>query len=188
MSVLAALVFLFAAVVIVELLKPSSKNKRNSREPASRARRHDVSTWPARQKQFELPYLARTLMTPTEKRFFKAISAIGANNGFLVAPQVAMSALVDIPKKYNENQYAHINRAGFSQKRLDYVLLDVESLNPVLVIELDDPSHDGRENEDAPREKMLKVTGYPLLRIDVRDQLTRGQIAGLIAATREKTS
>lgn len=169
-------IFFFLVVVIaVELLKPTRQKGRNRKEPGL-----DEPTRPTR-KQFQIPHIARALMTPSEKDFFRTLSEVGADQGFLVAPQVAMSAMVDIPKKYNENRYVHTNRAGFAQKRLDFVLLDADSLDPILVIELDDPSHDGREEEDAQREELLEATGYRLLRVDVRERLSPEGLADRIA-------
>ena len=116
-------------------------------------------------------------MTPTEKQFFKKLCKAVEPLNVVVAPQVAMSAIVDVPRQFNENKFRHKNRAGFAQKRLDFVLLDIKSLEPILVVELDDPSHDGREFEDSRRDDILAETGHPLLRIDVRENLTTEQLA-----------
>jgi hypothetical protein len=171
------------AIVVAELLRPTRKKKRDWREPVMREQL-DERSFRSFREQFQVPYIPRALMTAPEKKFFKVLAKVAAEQGLLVAPQVAMSALVDVPRKYNENRFAHINRAGFAQKRLDYVLIDMEFLEPVLVVELDDPSHDGREYEDARREDLLEAAGYKVLRVDVRERLSPGELAEKIAASR----
>jgi very-short-patch-repair endonuclease len=137
-------------------------------------------------KRFQIPHIPRRLMPPSEKEFFKKLYAAGEPWELIVAPQVAMSAIGAIPKKYNDNlKYRHKNRAGFAQKRLDFVLLDSDSLEPVLVVELEDQIHDNREDEDAQRNEILAETGYPLLRIAVRERLTTEQLTERIAEVLE---
>lgn len=154
---------LAATVVVVEILRPAKKAKRSA------TRRVDPV-------DFNVPHSPRDALTPTEKKFFQTLQSIGAVQGFVVAPQMAMSAIVDTPQKFNENKFRNKNRAGFAQKRLDFVLLDHRHLRTVLVIELDDPSHDGREAEDSQREDILAEAGHRLLRVDVREQLTKEQL------------
>ena len=54
-------------------------------------------------------------------------------------------------------------RSQFNRKIADFVVCD-ERMNIVAVIELDDSSHRGREQQDAVRDAMLNEAGYPVLR------------------------
>ena len=54
-------------------------------------------------------------------------------------------------------------RNQFNRKVTDFVLLD-KNCNVVAIIELDDPSHLGKEQEDATRDAMLEEAGYRVLR------------------------
>lgn len=110
-----------------------------------------------------LELIPHALMTEAEKRFFEVLETAAAPT-FLVCPQVAMSAIVTRPS--HQNQLRH--RAAFSQKRLDFVLVDRETLTARLVVELDDQSHRNRQTEDAKRDEMLAEAGYPTLRVPVR--------------------
>ena len=74
---------------------------------------------------------------------------------FHVLAQVAFSALIT-------NQNLKI-RSKFNRKVTDFVLLDHE-LKVVAIIELDDPSHIGKEVEDALRDEMLFEAGYQVYR------------------------
>ena len=72
-----------------------------------------------------------------------------------VLAQVAFSALITSQNYKIRNQ--------FNRKVTDFVLLD-KNCNVVAVIELDDPSHIGKEQEDAARDAMLQEAGYRVLR------------------------
>lgn len=72
-----------------------------------------------------------------------------------VLAQVAFSALIT-------NQNYKI-RNQFNRKVTDFVLLD-KDCSVIVIIELDDPSHIGKEKEDAERDAMLQEAGYRVLR------------------------
>lgn len=172
------LIYVGLAVIILELLTPRKNGRRRSqsridpRMPNQPETGVDTFDSIALSAKFKVRHIRRSLMTNTEKSFFRQLRQAGSSLGFLVAPQVAMSSIIDIPARQNRSYYKHINRASFAQKRLDFVLLDEETLEPLLVVELDDPSHDGREAEDLERAEILEKTGHQLLRIDVRENLS----------------
>ena len=90
-----------------------------------------------------------------------------------IVPQMAMSALVDIAehqKRGLRGRQLGIRRSAFSQKRLDFVVLDAGDYSVVAVIELDDHTHDSkaRKAEDAARDAILESVGYPVVRFDAR--------------------
>lgn len=124
---------------------------------------------------FRVEHVATAPLTETEAKFFRRL--VEAVPEAVVVPQMAMSALVDVAehqKRGKHARYLNTNRAGFSQKRLDYVLLDRESLEVVCVIELDDHTHDAaaRKAADAERDAILTGAGYPVLRFDARKMPT----------------
>lgn len=72
-----------------------------------------------------------------------------------ILSQVAFSALITSDQLKIRNQ--------FNRKVTDFVLLD-EQLAVVMIIELDDRSHIGKEQIDAERDAMLNEAGYRVLR------------------------
>lgn len=108
-----------------------------------------------------LEIIPHALMSEAEKRFFEVLEA--AAPSFLVCPQVAMSAIVTQPIRHNPLRYWAVR----SQKRLDFVLVDRETLTARLVVKLDDSSHRHRQAEDAKRGEVLTQAGYPVLRVPV---------------------
>lgn len=125
---------------------------------------------------FKPSYVRRDAMTETELKFFRRL--VDALPEAVVAPQVAMSALVDVSPGQAQGKQGFINRAKFSQQRLDYVVFDRKVGGVVCVIELDDRTHDGvaQKAKDAQRDAILEGVGYAVLRFDARQMPTAAQL------------
>lgn len=115
-----------------------------------------------------IPFVRKPLLTPTELKFFKRLQA--AFPEVLVCPQMALAAVVDIPAKYSQGRYKHVNRAGFAAKFADFALVDPDTGEVLAIIELDDHTHDGaeRQAEDESRDAMLAQVGIEVHRFDAR--------------------
>lgn len=98
-------------------------------------------------------FYPRRVITAFESKMFHRLNEAFPN--YHVLAQVAFSALIT-----NQN-YKIRNR--FNRKVTDFVILD-QSYNVLVIIELDDPSHIGKETEDAERDAMLQEAGYRILR------------------------
>ena len=98
-------------------------------------------------------FFPRRVITAFESKMFHRLNE--AFPQYHVLAQVAFSALIT-----NQN-YKIRNR--FNRKVTDFVILD-SSYNVLVIIELDDPSHIGKEKEDAERDAMLEEAGYRVLR------------------------
>ena len=72
-----------------------------------------------------------------------------------ILAQVAFSALITHDQMNMRNQ--------FNRKVTDFVVLD-RDYNVLAIIELDDPTHIGKESEDAERDAMLLEAGYQVIR------------------------
>lgn len=68
-----------------------------------------------------------------------------------ILAQVAFSALI------TSDHYKI--RSRFNRKVTDFVILD-KDMQVIAIIELDDPSHIGKELEDKKRDHMLQQAGY----------------------------
>ena len=102
-------------------------------------------------------------LTNAEKSFFHVLSPI-VNNQYVICCQVSISTLIRINKKGRE-WWIYKGRLG--QKTIDFVLLDKNTLEPKMAIELDDSSHflSTRQKRDEFVEKVMEVAGIPLIRI-----------------------
>jgi hypothetical protein len=105
-----------------------------------------------------LRYTLKIPLTKSEVRFFRLLEK--AVPDFYIFPQVGMAAFLEPPPGKERMRYF----AKISQKRVDFLLCD-EDVKPVLIVELDDWSHDGQEDRDALRDAMPASAGVPTLRV-----------------------
>ncbi|QHH94620.1 DUF2726 domain-containing protein [Acinetobacter gyllenbergii] len=94
-------------------------------------------------------FFARPVITAFESRMFSRLQQAFPQHHVLA--QVAFSALI------TSDHYKI--RSKFNRKVTDFVVLDQE-MNVLAIIELDDPSHVGKELEDKKRDQMLQEAGY----------------------------
>ncbi|WP_413772549.1 DUF2726 domain-containing protein [Acinetobacter sp. ANC 4973] len=98
-------------------------------------------------------YYAKPVISNFEIKMFERLKKACPEHHVLA--QVAFSALM------TSNYMATRNK--FNRKVTDFVILN-HHLDVVCIIELDDPSHVGKENEDAKRDAMLQEAGYTVIR------------------------
>ncbi|WP_218955854.1 DUF2726 domain-containing protein [Acinetobacter sp. YH12054] len=98
-------------------------------------------------------FFPRRVITAFESKMFHRLNEAFPN--YHILAQVAFSALIT-----NQN-YKIRNR--FNRKVTDFVILD-QTYNVLVIIELDDRSHIGKEQEDAERDAMLEEAGYRVIR------------------------
>ena len=81
----------------------------------------------------------------------------------MICPKVRLGDIVRCP----EGTWTPDRGGPISAKHLDFVLVDDESFEILLAIELDDRSHDepGAQKRDRFKDKVLAQGGVPLLRV-----------------------
>lgn len=102
---------------------------------------------------FKQRFYSRPILTAFETQMFLKLKQTFPQ--YHVLTQVAFSALI------TNNDYKV--RRLFNRKVTDFVLLD-EELNIIVIIELDDPSHLYKQQEDLQRDNMLIEAGYHIFR------------------------
>lgn len=118
------------------------------------------------------------LLSKAERVFFDALlSAVG--DRLFIFCKVRMQDVLFLPKGTTERQ-SWLNKVR--QKHLDFVLCERQSIGPVLVIELDDSSHQREDarKRDAFKNKSLQDAGLPILRVNVQKSYDPTQLAELI--------
>ncbi|MCH7310794.1 DUF2726 domain-containing protein [Acinetobacter sp. ANC 4805] len=98
-------------------------------------------------------FFARPVITSFESKMFTRLQQ--AFPHYHILAQVAFSALI------TSDHYKI--RSQFNRKVTDFVVLDQE-MKVLAIIELDDPSHFGKELEDKKRDRMLQEAGYQVQR------------------------
>jgi hypothetical protein len=119
-----------------------------------------------------------SIMTPTELKFFRVLeSAIGEH--YYIFPQIHLDMVLEHKVK---GQNWNGARRHMSQKSVDFVLCDPQSMETILVIELDDFSH-ARVNvvkRDKEVSRMLKSASIPLCRFIVTKTFDPNEIRKVI--------
>lgn len=110
----------------------------------------------------------RYLMTQTEYKFYEVLHGI-IKDKFFIMPQVALSRIIEVQDgltKYgSDSWYANFSR--INKKTVDFVIFDKIYLSPMLIIELDDYTHNyfSRQKRDEFLDGALKAADLNVLHI-----------------------
>jgi hypothetical protein len=100
------------------------------------------------------------LMSASEIRFYRVLQMAVPNE--LVFPQVGMAALVRPRYAGADSRFVPAFRT-ISQKRIDFVVCNRDSMEVRCLVELDDSSHDARR--DQVRDAITAQAGYRTVRV-----------------------
>ncbi|MEM6409907.1 MAG: DUF2726 domain-containing protein [Pseudomonadota bacterium] len=118
-----------------------------------------------------LKVLPRPLMTRPERRVCSLIER--ALPGTRVHAQVSMGALMNPAKGLSKSDWwTTFNK--FSSKRVDFVVEDPATGKIIVLIELDDRSHNRRNDKD--RDTLTKHAGYRTVRLPAGERHTQASI------------
>jgi hypothetical protein len=100
-----------------------------------------------------------TLFSKGERAFYDVLR-IAVGNKWLIFAKVRLEDLVSVPIGV-QDRMKWVNKVR--QKHADFVLCSCDKISPVLVIELDDKSHDGEQQRRRDNEKtcVLEAAGLP---------------------------
>ena len=171
-SILAGIIaWVLIGYCVYRLFKPSPWRNKSAWLRRQRGGEH-VLTGP-------LPYQKKWyLLSPAERDFYETLrQAVG--NRYLIFAKVRLLDLLWLPDKM-ENRPLYIGRVA--SKHVDFVLCHPQTVAPVLVIELDDASHQlpERQERDHFVNEVLRVAGIPLLRVPVRKSFSASALHGQI--------
>lgn len=113
----------------------------------------------------KIPYIRKNLMTKNEWSFYKQLKPVADEFNLSILCKTRVADLVDIEKGLSKSEWqTAFNR--INKKHIDFILCKPENLYPVLLIELDDNSHDTEKGKQRDEfvEKVLDKAGYKLFR------------------------
>jgi len=134
------------------------------------------------------------VLTPAERAFFAALrdAVPHAMPGVCasVFPSVRLAEIlaVDAPKGANRSAWQRgFNR--ISSKQVDFVVCESSTTRPLLIIELDDPSHEAqaRKDRDDLVDKACASAGLPILHVVAATTYNSAVLARQIAEKRPKS-
>lgn len=153
---------IFAIIIIIALIAYIVINKKNEVKPAR------APAEPTQEENIKvtenLPYKKKLLLTKNEWSFYKSLKTVADELGYSVLAKIRVADLVEvIPTKDRSEWQKYFNK--INKKHIDFVLAKPENLQVVLLIELDDNSHNDKQKQrDEFIEALYKQTGYTLLR------------------------
>jgi Protein of unknown function (DUF2726) len=104
-----------------------------------------------------------SLLTPTEQKFYEALDR-AINGRYAILAKVRVADILQVSSQSNSAR--HRLFMSIACKHVDFVLVDVEDLHPVIAIELDDSSHQraDRIKRDELLNNLFSKAEFPLLR------------------------
>ena len=108
------------------------------------------------------PYERRELLTKREEAFYKILAPIIHDYGWELLMKLRLADIVGVSSG-QENYMSYFNK--IKAKHTDFVICDPETMEVLLAIELDDPSHEreDRIERDEFVDKVYEAVGIPLL-------------------------
>jgi hypothetical protein len=126
-----------------------------------------------------LPYRATgELLTQGERAFWHPLR-LAVGDRYLIFCKVRLADLAKSPEHRVDASRRFQDIGGF---HVDFVLCDVHSTAPLLVIELDDRSHAGprRQSRDRFKDAVLKAAGLPIYRVRCQQAYAPADLSGEI--------
>lgn len=118
-------------------------------------------------KNSKFKYKLRQFMSANEEAYFKHFLAIFPDK--YIAPQVSMDAVIepdvalDVKNAEGKNAYQSM-RGTIKANKIDFLILD-SNYKPQFIIEIDDNTHNNKQEADAQRDKNLKEASIKTIRI-----------------------
>jgi very-short-patch-repair endonuclease len=126
-----------------------------------------------------LPYRKRWyLLSQAERPFYEVLRTVVGKDMY-VFTKVRLLDLLWLPEN-TRRRLTYIRRV--MSKHVDFVLCDRQTVSPVLVVELDDSSHEilDRQERDAFVNKVLRTAGLPILRVRAMRSYVPNELAEMI--------
>jgi len=122
-------------------------------------------------------YPGKKVLSPWEQRAIKMLMD-QLSPALHLCPQVRLADIVNVESTNRSAWRSALNRIAC--KSVDFVVMDLQSGTPIMVIELDDRSHSraDRRERDALVNEVLRAASIPLVRfkpfgkLDIRPHLT----------------
>lgn len=133
-----------------------------------------------KEKTEHLPYTKKQYFLTNNERSLLAVIEKIVDNRYYIFPQVHFSKIIYAQGQQNfKNPYFN----KIDRKSADFVLFDKQNVSPVLVIEVDDASHNrpDRIERDGFIDRVLERCGIPIVRVqplvsegELREMLEKG--------------
>lgn len=118
------------------------------------------------------PYCKKNLLSNNELNFYKELKPVAEKLKLHIIAKVRIADFVDTEKGLDYfEKWEFLSK--ITQKHVDFILCNPEDLSPILLIELDDNSHESEKRKERDKfvEEVYKKTEYKLLRVRNADDI-----------------
>jgi len=145
------------------LFNPKSKSRKQPKEKVEYTYVDHTDPVLHEEEKKEYKYRRRYLLTKNELYFYKELKRIADKLNLTVLAKIRMADLVE-PKSHGKDYYGEFGK--IKAKHVDFALCNPDNLYVLLLIEVDDNSHDTKEGTERDEfvEVVYKSTGYTLYR------------------------
>jgi hypothetical protein len=164
-------------------LKSFIGEKMSSKKPGCLAALFGLVIKQQEQTQEQFPYKAKQIFLSNAEASFYHLLKKMTGETMVIFPHIVLSDLVSFSGVDRTEYYRFSNR--IDRKQVDFVLADSKTLRPILVIELDDSTHQRSDRVERDRfvEKVLETAQIPLARVPVRPSYDAKELGELFKTT-----
>ncbi len=157
-------------LVVAKYFLPEQSKQTAVQEPESDRLEYDRRKW---------------LLTKAEFSLYRVLEQV-VGSELIICPKVRLADVIAV-KKGADNWQKHQNR--IQSKHVDFVLCTPDTIEPRVVIELNDASHDrdDRKKRDAFVERALAAAGLPFVAIRARQGYVPAEVKAAIKAAMANT-
>jgi len=112
----------------------------------------------------KLPNQNKHLLTKNEWYFYKELKPIADKYSLHILAKIRLADLIEVETTNNKEFYKYFNK--IKSKHIDFALCQPDNLKILLIIELDDSSHDTKKGKyrDEFLTNVLTKCGYKIIR------------------------
>jgi len=127
-----------------------------------------------------MPYRGRDYLFSKAERSFYEVLVRSLPQGHVLFAKVRLADLLYLAKGTEKSQSW---RNRIQSKHVDFVICEPKYLKPILVVELDDSSHDEPDRQDRDRfvDKALGAGGIAILHVPAKSAYIPAEIAKMVS-------
>lgn len=118
------------------------------------------------------PYIKKELVTKNELQYYLQLIEIAEINNLTVLTKVRLADLIETKKGLSNRDWG-IYFGKIKAKHIDFILAEKSNLNPILLIEVDDRTHDrnDRQKRDTFVDTACTQAGYKIAHVRSLNEL-----------------
>ena len=123
--------------------------------------------------EYKNDYKRKKLLTENEKRYYNVLAPYAEKKNLQILSKIRLADLIE--PKTNNTYKENILFSKIKAKHIDFALCNKNDLNPILLIEVDDKSHNIPERKERDKfiDNALRGAGYKIIHIQTPENLEK---------------